>query len=149
MVWPPGSMQLFRDGNYVGTMPWNPQAADRFVLSFGRDELIRVSVDPVKGQSGSTGVFDKRSERRITDRFTVTSAHRKPVDLLVLESSPVSSSDEIKVQAKFEPKPTTETWEQRQGVVAWEATLAPKASASFTVDYVIDYPREGSVSGLR
>jgi uncharacterized protein (TIGR02231 family) len=147
-VWPSGNMQLFRDGQYVGATEWNPQSADHFVLSFGRDELVRVSVDPVKGQSGSTGIFERRSERRITDQFTLTSAHKRPVDVLLLESSPVSSSDEIKVKASFEPKPTTEAWEKRQGVVAWETTLAPKASATFTVDYVIDYPREGWVSGM-
>jgi uncharacterized protein (TIGR02231 family) len=148
-VWPSGNMQLFRDSHYVGAIEWNPQAADRFLLSFGRDELVRVTLDPVKGQSGSTGIFDRHSERRITDQITLTSAHKRPIDVVVLESSPVSKSDEIKVKASFEPKPTTENWERRQGIVAWETTLAPKASATFTVDYVIEYPREGWVSGMR
>lgn len=147
-VWPSGNVQLFRDGQYVGATEWRSLSADRFVFSFGRDELVRVSVDPIKGRSGSAGIFERRSERHIVDQFTLASAHKRPVAILLLESSPVSGSDEIKVKATFEPKPTTETWEKRQGVVAWETTLAPKASATFTVDYVIDYPREGRVSGM-
>lgn len=148
-VWPTGNLQLFRDGNYVGATYWNPQQSDRFVLSFGRDELLRVAMDEVEGKSGTKGVFGSRQERRMADVFTLTSAHRKPVDVVVLESSPVSTSDEIRVQAAFDPKPTTTAWEQKRGVVAWEKTLAPNETAKFTVDYAIDYPKEGSVSGLR
>ncbi|MGE5490951.1 MAG: mucoidy inhibitor MuiA family protein [Actinomycetota bacterium] len=148
-VWPAGNLQLFRDGNYVGATQWNPLRSDHFVFSFGRDELVRVAVDEVEGKSGTKGVFGGRQERRMADVFTLTSAHRKPVDVVVLESSPVATSDEIRVQATFDPKPTTTTWEQKRGVVAWEKTLAPNETAKFSVDYAIDYPKEGSVSGLR
>lgn len=147
-VWLPGKMQLFRDGDYIGAGPWNPQAADRFVFSFGRDPLLRVAVDQVKGQSGSSGLFGKRKERRFAEVFTLTSAHRMPVELLVLESSPVSTAEEVVVERKFEPKPSQENWEQRRGVVAWETTLAPGASTRFSVDYRIEYPQEGWVPGL-
>jgi uncharacterized protein (TIGR02231 family) len=148
-VWLPGRIQLFRDRNYVGASHWNPQGADTFVLSFGRDELVRVTVDQIQGQTGSTGVFDKRNERRLAEVFGVTNNHKSPVDILVLESSPVSTSDEIKVQASFDPKPTTNAWDQRRGVVAWERTLAPRETAKFSVDYLIEFPKEGSISGLR
>ncbi|HZX32749.1 MAG TPA: mucoidy inhibitor MuiA family protein [Rhodocyclaceae bacterium] len=148
-VWPAGNLQLFRDGNYVGASQWNPQKSDRFVLSFGRDELLRVAVDEVEGKSGTKGIFGGRQERRMADVFTLTSAHRKPVDVVVLESSPVATSEEIRVQATFDPKPTTTTWEQKRGVVAWQKTLGPNETAKFTVDYAIDYPKEGNVSGLR
>jgi len=148
-VWPAGNVQLFRDGNYVGASHWNPQLAPRLQLSFGRDERLRVAVNQVKGDSGTTGVFDKRAERRIADVFTVTSSHPTPVDLQLLEPSPVSTSDEIRVEATFTPPPTVAPWDQRRGVVAWEKTLAPHETASFGVDYRIAYPREGSVGGLR
>lgn len=148
-VWLPGNLQLFRDGNYVGAAPWDPQAAKQFMLSFGRDELLRVSVEQLKGQSGTTGVFGKRGERRVVEAFKLTSAHKTPVDVLVLESSPVSTAEEVRVQATFEPKPTTEAWEQRRGIVAWERTIAPGETARFSVDYTIEFPQEGYVSGLR
>lgn len=147
-VWLPGKMHLFRDGDYIGAGAWNPQAADRFMFSFGRDPLLRVAVDQVKGQSGSSGLFGKRKERRFAEVFTLTSAHRTPVALLVLESSPVSTAEEVVVERTFEPKPNQENWEQRRGVVAWETTLAPGASTRFSVDYRFEYPQEGWVPGL-
>lgn len=148
-VWLPGPAQLFRDGSYVGSAPWNPAAADRFVFSFGRDELLRVSVDPLEDKSGTTGLFDKRIEQRRADVFSLTNAHPTPVKVVVLEASPVSASEEVSVRAAFDPPPTIQGWEQRRGIVAWEKTLPARETAKFTVDYRIEHPKEGSVAGLR
>lgn len=147
-VWLPGDTQLFRDGSYVGSAPWNPASSERFVFAFGRDDQLRVAVDQVEGQAGTTGVFDKRQERRVAEVFSLTNTHRKPVDVLLLESSPVSASDEITVRSTFDPAPTVQAWQQRRGVVAWEKTLAAGESAKFGVDYTIEYPKDGYVGGL-
>lgn len=148
-VWLPGDTQLFRDGSYVGSAYWNPASAERFVFSFGRDDQLRVAVDQVEGQAGTTGVFDKRREQRVAEVFTLTNTHKSPVDVLLLESSPVSASEEVSVRAAFNPAPTIQAWQQRRGVVAWEKTLAAGESAKFGVDYTIAYPQEGFVGGLK
>jgi uncharacterized protein (TIGR02231 family) len=147
-VWLNGNVQLFRDGNYVGATYWNTQASDRLVLPFGRDDLVRVTVDRAGQQSGSTGFIAKENERKVADLYTVTSRHKAPVEVLVLEASPVSTSDQVKVVSVFDPKPTIETWEKRQGVVGWEKKLAPNESAKFNVSYTVGYPKEGTVAGL-
>ncbi len=147
-VWLSGGIQLFRDGSYVGATHWQPQASDNFIFPFGRDDLIRVTVDRANEQSGSTGLFTQQNERKIADVYTITSFHKTPVDLLVLESSPVSTSDEIKVQAVYQPQPGTASWEKRRGVVGWETSIAPNQSLKFGVDYTITYPKEGRVIGL-
>lgn len=147
-AWVPGGMQLYRDGNYVGEYAWNPQAGEKFLLPFGRDDLVRVTLDHVKENQGTTGVFDRRNERRIADVMTVKSSHATTIDILVLEPSPVSTSDQIKVAANFDPTPSINPWEQRRGVVGWERSLKPGESARFAVTYAIEYPKEGYVSGL-
>ncbi|SHH46251.1 mucoidy inhibitor MuiA family protein [Massilia sp. CF038] len=148
-VWPAGPLQLFRDGNYVGATHWNLQDGKRTEFAFGRDELLNVSVDAVDGKTGSKGVFGTRNAKNTADVFTLTSRHSKPLNLLVLESSPVSTADEIKVQAVFAPKPTVTAWEDRRGVVAWQTSIAPAASLSFQVEYQIEYPKDGVLVGLR
>ena len=148
-VWLAGKTQLFRDGSYVGAIDWNPAGADQFVFSFGRDDLVRVSADEIDGTSGTAGLFGKRMERKVANTFSLTNAHKTPVEVLVLESSPVSASGEIAVQASFEPAPSTQSWEQRRGVVAWEKLLAPNETGKFTVRYTIEHPKDGSVIGLR
>jgi len=147
-VWLNGNVQLFRDGAYVGAAYWNAQASDKLQLSFGRDDLIRVTVDRAGQQSGSAGFLSQRGERQVKDLFTISSLHKSPVDVLVLEASPVSTSDEIKVQKTFTPQPGITAWEQRQGIVGWEKSLAPSESMKIDVGYTIAYPKDGSVSGM-
>lgn len=147
-VWLAGDIQLYRDGNYVGTTGWNPQTSNGLELPFGRDSLVRVKVDRAKDRNGSGGVIGQRNEREVADTFTLTSLHRAPVELLVLEASPVSTNDQIKVESMFDPKPTTDNWEQRQGVVAWAHSIRPNETLKFSVAYVIGYPKDGAVVGL-
>ena len=147
-VWLAGDIQLYRDGNYVGATSWNPQTSAGLVLPFGRDSLVRVKVDRVKDRNGSGGFIGQRKEREVSDLYTLTSLHKTPVELLVLESSPVSTNDQIKVEARFDPKPTAENWEERQGVVAWTRSIAPNETLKFSVGYAIGYPKDGAVTGL-
>lgn len=148
-VWLNGNIQLYRDGTYVGATSWNAQASDKLALSFGRDELVRVTVDRADQQSGSRGFLSQRGEHQVADVFTISSFHKTPVELLVLESAPVSASEEIKVKQTFTPQPGIAAWEQRQGVVGWEKTLAPNETMKINVGYNITYPKEGTVSGMQ
>jgi uncharacterized protein (TIGR02231 family) len=147
-VWLPGEIQLARDGSVVGSTQWNPQGSANLVLPFGRDRLVRVTFNRVKDWNGSAGLLDRRNEREVTDVLTLSSSHKTPLDLLVLESSPVSTSDQIAVKASFDPKPQVENWEERQGIVAWERPIAPSETVKITLSYTIAYPREGTVVGL-
>lgn len=147
-VWLPGDIQLFRDGSYVGSTYWNTQASEKLLFSFGRDDLVRVTVNRVGEQTGTVGLLSHQAERRVQDVYAVTSLHKKPVDLLMLEPSPVSTSDEVQVQAAFDPQPTITSWENRRGVNGWETTIAPGQTVKFQLGYTIRYPKEGSTSGL-
>ena len=149
-VWLPGQVQLQRDGTYVGALRWEPQASvdGRLRLAFGRDPLVRVKVEDRDRKSGQTGFFNGANQRRIAQTYVVTSTHRQPIDVLVLEPTPVSESDKVTVKTALRPEPDVRDWEQRRGLVGWTRTLKPNETARFDVDYVIDYPKEGYVQGL-
>jgi len=147
-VWLPGEVQLYRDGSYIGASYWNASSAERLALPFGRDDRIVVAVKRVKNRSGSGGFVGQKAERQIGDLYTITSRHKAPVELLVLEASPVAANDQIKVEAVFEPKPKAENWEERRGVVAWEQVLSPGETLRLNTDYTITYPKDAAVIGL-
>jgi uncharacterized protein (TIGR02231 family) len=148
-VWPSGEMQLFRDGAYIGATTWNLQDGERAQFAFGRDDLLKVSSAKVEGTTGSKGVFGGSSARVTADVFTLVNLHKTPMDVVVLEASPVSTAQEVKVQAKFSPQPAEMAWEKKRGVVAWKQKLAAGETANFNVEYEIAYPKEGEVVGLR
>ena len=147
-VWLPGQVQLRRDGAYVGSLHWNPQEEERFAMAFGRDPLVRVTVENRNEKSGQKGLFKRDNERRILDTYVVTNLHRQPIDILVLEPTPVSQSDQVQVKVALSPAATVKDWQQRRGLMGWERTLKPNETARFDMDYEIAYPKEGSVSGL-
>lgn len=147
-VWLPGQVQLRRDGSYVGALHWDPQSSERFTMAFGRDPLMRVTTERRNEKSGEAGFFGREHQKRIADTYVVTNLHRQPIDILVLEPTPVSQSDRIDAKIALSPEPTVRDWQQRRGVVGWERSLKPNETARFDVDYVIDYPKEGTVQGL-
>lgn len=148
-AWPDGNLQLYRDGHYVGATYWYPDGSDKWRLSFGRDDLLQVRLTPVKGDSATAGLFDKRNQRVMADQISLRNNHTTPIDVVAIEAAPVSVSEEIRVQTRYQPQPTTQGWDQRRGVVAWERTLAPREAATIDIHYTIEYPLEGSVGGMR
>lgn len=147
-VWLSGDVQLYRDGSYIGSTYWNTQARERVVLPFGRDDRVQVTVNRLKNRTGSGGLIGQRGERQVVDQYAVTSRHKTPVELLVLEPSPVAVNDKISVESSFEPKPATQNWEEKRGVAAWEQPLAPGQTLKFVADYTISYPKDVAVVGL-
>lgn len=147
-VWLPGQIQLYRDGGYVGATQWSAQEGERFELPFGRDDLVRVSNKPGTQTNASSGLIEQRQERGISNDYTITSQHRQPIELLVLEASPVSTSEQVKVDAKFVPQPDQLKWQDQPGIVAWSRTLAPGSTQKFSVAYNVSWPKNADVIGF-
>lgn len=147
-VWPAGAMQIYRNGAYVGQSVWDPAQATELLLPFGRDERIKVAVRNLAADQASAGFVGQQAERRLADVFTVTNQHAGPVDIRVLDASPVSRDSQIEVEATFLPPVSAKDWDGRPGVVAWEQRLDAGATASFSADYRIRWPKERNVVGL-
>ncbi|MET3445892.1 mucoidy inhibitor MuiA family protein [Ralstonia sp. 1138] len=149
-IWPAGNMQLRRDGAVVGSTQWNPAGEDQKVtLPFGRDDLVSVVVETPKTFQRSVGLLDNRNERQLAALYTVRNRHRDAIDVQILEATPVSQSDDIKVRSTFTPEPAKRNWERRAGVIAWEQTIPAGESARFSADYLITYPKDARITGLR
>lgn len=147
-VWPAGKLQIYRNGAYVGQTTWDPAQETKLALPFGRDEKIKVAVRNLAADQARAGFIGQQAERRIADVFTVTNLHTRPVDIRVIDASPVARDDQIEVEASFQPPVNAKDWDDRPGVVAWEQRVDAGAAASFTADYRIRWPKERKVLGL-
>jgi uncharacterized protein (TIGR02231 family) len=147
-VWPNGEVQLYRDASYIGATRWNSQDGDKIELPFGRDDLVRVKVNPGKPMNSSGGFIEQRRERQISNEYTVSNQHRQSIDFLLLEPSPTSTNEQIKVESRFTPQNVKQDWDGKPGVVAWELTLPAGATQKFIADYRISWPRDAQLNGL-
>ena len=147
-VWLPGEIQLLRDGSHIGATQWDARQNERLELPFGRDALLRISVAHPLEMSADSGFLSQKSERRIADVYSVENLHKQAVNLLLLEASPVATDESIRVEARFEPRPSQENHADRPGVMAWEKVLAPGEKQKFSVDYRIAWPKDSRINGL-
>lgn len=148
-VWPAGQLQLFRDGAFVGQGRLSLGGDPRLDLFFGRDPLVAVRLDPEQRQAANAGFIGARAEQKLARVYRVENQHRRALTVQLLESAPVAQHEDIRVEARFDPKPAEESWRKQPGVIAWEAVLAPGAAQRFGADYVISYPRDARIGGLR
>ena len=141
-VWPAGPMQLYRDGNFVGQGRWNAPSDAKLTLSFGRDELVRVQVEPERDNQGSGGFAGSRAERQVQRAYVVENRHRTPIAVQVLEAAPVSVDEQVRVTTRFAPQPVDQAWSKQPGLAMWRFDLEAGQTARVAADYTIGYPKD-------
>ena len=141
-VWPPGPMQLYRDGAFVGNGQWTAPADTRLSLSFGRDELVRVTQEPENDSQGTGGFVGSRAERKVQRAYLVENRHTTPIAVQVLEAAPVSVDEQVRVTAQFTPQPAELAWNKQPGVALWSLDLGAGQSARVAAEYLISYPKD-------
>ena len=148
-VWIRGDLQLFRDNALVGNSTWNVGSEADITLAFGRDESLRVSVDPEKKNTSTAGFTGGKQVHTYARAFSIENLRKTTASIEVVEASPVAVNAEVDVQSKFTPEPTQKDWKTMRGVNAWTQTLIAGQSAAFKADYTVTYPKEMRVMGLR
>ncbi|QOF76790.1 DUF4139 domain-containing protein [Variovorax sp. 38R] len=141
-VWPAGPMQLYRDGNFVGQGRWNAPSDAKLTLSFGRDELVRVQVEPERDNQGSGGFAGSRAERQVQRAYVVENRHRTPIAVQVLEAAPVSVDEQVRVTTRFSPQPVDPAWNKQPGLAMWRFDLDAGQTVRVSADYTIGYPKD-------
>ncbi|MFN7572578.1 MAG: DUF4139 domain-containing protein [Betaproteobacteria bacterium] len=148
-VWPAGVLQVFRDGAFVGQNRLQFRGQERIDLFFGRDELIRVSADPERRDADNAGFVGTRAEQKIGRVYRIENLHRRRFAVQVIEASPVARHEDIKVSTRFDPQPGDENWRRQPGVVAWSFALEPGQAQKIEAEYLIGYPKDARIGGLR
>ncbi|KQU88741.1 hypothetical protein ASC78_23880 [Variovorax sp. Root318D1] len=141
-VWPAGALQLYRDGNFVGSGRWNAASDAKLTLSFGRDELVRVQAEPEQDSQGTGGFVGSRAERKVQRAYVVENRHRTPIAVQVLEAAPVSVDEQVRVATQFSPQPGELAWNKRPGLAMWSFDLDAGKTARVAADYTISYPKD-------
>ncbi|MGP4788847.1 mucoidy inhibitor MuiA family protein [Psychrobacter sp. 1Y11] len=139
-AWVDGSLQLYRDDNYIGRTRYSYQLLKEQGIGFGIDNnmLVKQLVDEDK--QGEKGAFNRTQTLTKTEAYQFTNKHNKTVNLKVLGSEPISRDDNLKVTVTHTPPVSVHDWNSNQGVVAWDFNLAPQQSQVLQTTSQVSYP---------
>lgn len=147
--WVDGSLQLYRDDNYVGQSRYNYQMLKEQGIGFGRDPSMMVKELTNEDKQGEKGVLNRTNTLTMNQAYEFTNQHNRNVRLQVLGSEPVSRNDRLKVTATHTPPVTERDWNDNQGIVAWVFDLSSKQSQVIRSTSQISYPTDKILSGNR
>lgn len=136
-----GQISLFRNATYVGRgrMPQRP-GGQTLELGFGADNLVQVKVETRDAKRGATGIITSSNTDTRSYAFKITNRHAFPVRFAVVDQLPVSADDKITVDALSGTKPSRVDVDGERGVIAWDGTLAPDATATVQFGFRITWP---------
>ncbi len=139
-----GTLQLYRDGAYVGEAPTPavlPGAEVR--MPFGADERIRVALRDEAAKSDQSSALNRQVVQETRQRFEITSYHSAPIAVQVLDRVPVSRNNDVRVEVlKGATEPTRKDLDGRAGVYAWEFSAEPQKTVAIRHYYSVRYPRD-------
>ncbi|PKH79622.1 DUF4139 domain-containing protein [Psychrobacter sp. 4Bb] len=145
--WVDGSLQLYRDDNYVGQSRYNYQMLKEQGIGFGRDSNMFVKELTNEDKQGEKGVLNRTQTLTTTKAYQFTNQHNRNVRLQVLGSEPISRDDSLKVAVTHTPPVTERDWNDNQGMVAWEFNLPSKQSQVIRSTSQISYPANKLLTG--
>lgn len=137
-----GETSLFFEGTYVGTAYIDTQnTKDTMKVSLGRDKSIVVTRTRQKDFTSKKFIGSTRKDSR---SFEIVARNKKkqPVNLLIEDQIPVSTSKEIEIESINN---TGGILEKASGKLTWKMQLQPSESKTFTTGYTVSYPKDKSI----
>ncbi|MGP4970918.1 DUF4139 domain-containing protein [Psychrobacter aquimaris] len=145
-AWVDGSLQLYRDNNYVGQARYSYQALKEQGIGFGIDSNTIVKQIADEDKQGDKGAFNRTQTLTQIQAYQFTNQHNRSMRLQVLGSEPISRDDSLKVTITHTPPVTERDWNDNQGMVAWEFDLPSKQSKVIQSTSQISYPASKNLS---
>jgi len=148
-----GPLNVYFSGRYVGkTYLMEKKAGEAFRVNLGADREVKVSRVKLRDKVKETffGNIERDTiVREFAYKLTQENLKNNPVQILLLDSIPISRTDKIKVKdIKMNPEPTERNYRDREGVMLWNNRLEPGENSEVTIEFVVTYPKDAVISGL-
>ncbi|MFL6700082.1 MAG: DUF4139 domain-containing protein [Vitreoscilla sp.] len=146
--WPAGPLQSSVDGALVGRTQWQPSQGDKLEIALGQDDQMHVDIESPGAFTQSRGVFGGNTERTSTSVYAVVNQHPDAVTVELLDASPVSRNEAIRVAHAYAPQPATTDWDKLPGVAEWTLTVAAHETRRVSISHTVTASRDVIVSNL-
>ncbi|MGL4395189.1 MAG: mucoidy inhibitor MuiA family protein [Hyphomicrobium sp.] len=143
----PGQIYLFRDGTFVGIGAVPLLApGESHDLGFGLDDQVKVRHAIVEEKQGETGLISSSRTDARHYRVTVKNMHERPIQLVLVDQTPVSQQQDIKVEYVGAVQPTKTNVDNKRGVMTYEAKLEADEEKLFDYGYRIVWPAAKNIT---
>lgn len=148
----PGMVNLFRDNAFIGNanVPMLRPGQDTD-LAFGIDDQVVMKRQTETDKRGESGVISTQTTLTRQYDTEFQNLHTFPVALEVLEATPVSKDERVKIalDTKYTTPGFTDDYKKMTGIKLWSVEkLAPQAKHTIKVGYTVTWPKDLNVSGL-
>ena len=94
---------------------------------------------------GETGLISSSHTDSRNFRVTLKNLHERPIAVTVLDRIPVSQNQDIKVEYTGKVTPTKPNFEDKRGVMSFEAKLEPDEERVLEYGHRISWPAAKSI----
>ncbi len=146
--WPAGPLQSWVDGALVARTQWQPAQGDKLEIALGQDDQMHVDVESPGAFTQSRGVFGGSTERTSTAVYAVINQHPNAVTVELLDASPVSRNEAIRVTHAYVPQPSATDWNKVPGVAQWTLAIPARDTRRVSISHTVTASKDVIVSNL-
>jgi hypothetical protein len=137
-----GEVSLYYEGTYLGKTYLDMAAiTDTLSLSLGKDNGVKISRKLIKEYSSKKFLGSNLTENKNYE-ISIQNAKSVPVDLMIVDQVPVSTTKEISVE---DIKAGEGLVNKDTGMVTWTMVLQPQQEKKLAVGYSVKYPKDKKV----
>jgi len=156
LPWLSGESQIFLENEFMGkvTIPYTPLGKkEDFVL--GLESRITSEKELVKKYEDTSGMFGGNRRISYQYRITVENQMKKPCEVMVLDTLPVSRNEKITVEVKnvsapfFKDDEFEKSTDHARGTRKWKLELDANQKKEITYEVIVSFDKDITVRGLR
>ena len=122
---------------------------ERFRLSFGLDDKVRVDYRLEIGERSRGGIINRHQRQERQYRVEIANHHARPMEITVLDQLSVPQDERIEVELLDSTTPPThDDVDARLGVLAWTDNYAPNEQRVIEFGYAVTYPEDARLAGF-
>jgi uncharacterized protein (TIGR02231 family) len=136
----PGKVNLFRDGDLIGSLPLTLiSAGAEFDLFCGRDDAVKIEHKELVNRDAEIGILSHRKQNQRKYQIAIQDFRKNPIKLTVYDQIPISQDNDITVTpGQYSLKPTGV--DKDTGKITWDLDLAPSEKKTIEFDYTVEWP---------
>jgi uncharacterized protein (TIGR02231 family) len=136
-----GTVNLFLDGNFVGTSTFNNLAAagEEFDIYLGPDQRLQVKRTLIRGDVEGSGLFSKKVTVKNQWQIELANFSGRPRQVVVLDQFPISGDPSI--EAAFAGATRAPDRRDANGLLRWTVDVQHGRRERFDFSYTLTVPR--------